>query len=74
MRGVGGLQRDRGAAAAEAFERRLLLVDQGNDDVAGVGRLGSAQERDIAVEDAGIDHRIAAHLEREMLAGRKQVG
>src|SRR6266581_3507577 len=72
--GVGGLERDRGAAAAEALERRLLLVDQSDDDVAGVGRFGAADERDVAVEDAGVDHGIAAHFEREMIAGRKQVG
>src|SRR6266571_4564021 len=72
--GVGGLERDRGAAAAEALERRLLLVDQSDDDVAGVGGFGAADERDVAVEDAGVDHGIAAHFEREMIAGRKQVG
>src|SRR6266566_7511733 len=71
---IGGLERDRGAAAAEALERRLLLVDQGNDDVAGVGNLGAAEQRDVAVEDAGIDHGIAAHFQREMIPGREQVG
>ena len=40
--GVGRLERDRGAAAAEALERRLLVVDQGDHDVAGVGGLGAA--------------------------------
>ena len=74
MAGVGGLERDRGAAAAEALERRLLLVDQGDDDVAGVGDLGAAEQRDVAVEDAGIDHGIAAHFQREMIPGREQVG
>src|SRR5712691_12219900 len=72
--GVGGLERDRGAASAEALERRLLLVDQGDDDVAGVGGLGAAEQRDVAVEDAGVDHGIAAHFQREMIAGREQVG
>ena len=34
----------------------------------------SLDQRDIAVENAGVDHRIAAHLKREMLARRQQIG
>src|SRR5262245_30279188 len=60
--GVGGLERDRGAAAAEALQRGLLLIDQRDHDVASVGGVGAAQKRDVAVEDAGVDHRIAAHF------------
>ena len=68
--GVGGFERDRGAAAAEALQRRFLVVDQRHDDVAGVGARRDFLISDgVAVEDAGLDHRIAAHLEREVLAG-----
>ena len=66
--GIGRLERDRGAAAAEAFERCLLVVDQRHDDVAGLGGVGAFEQRHVAVEDAGLDHRVAAHFEREMLA------
>ena len=72
--GIGGLERDRGAAAPEALQRRFLVVDQGDDDVAGVGGIAAFQKRDVAVEDSRFDHRIAAHFEREMLARAEQVG
>jgi hypothetical protein len=36
---IGRLEGDRGATAAEAFERRFLVVDQRHHDVAGLGRL-----------------------------------
>jgi hypothetical protein len=72
--GVGGLECDRGAAAAEALQGGLLLVDQRHHDVAGVGRFGSAQQRDIAVEDAGIEHAVATHFEREVLARAQHLG
>ncbi len=65
---VRGLQRDRGTAATEALQRRFLLVDQGDDDVAGVGGLGLLDHRHVAVENAGLDHRIAAHFQRVMIA------
>ena len=44
------------------------------DDVAIVGVLGLADQHGVAIEDAGVDHRIAADLEREMLARRQQFG
>ena len=36
VRAVGGFERDRRAAPAEALQRRFLIVDQRHDDVAGV--------------------------------------
>src|SRR3974390_1694347 len=68
------LERDGRAAAAEALQRCLLVVDPRDDDVAGLRHFGAADQRNVAVEDAGLDHRIAAHFEREVLAGREQVG
>ena len=66
--GVGGFQRNRGAAPPETLQRRFLVVDQGDDNVAGVGGVAAFHQRDVAVEDSRFDHRIAAHFEREMLA------
>src|SRR5215208_1402245 len=68
VRAVGGLQRDRSAAAPEALERSLFVVDQRDHDIARVGAVTLADQHRVAVENAGIDHRVAAHLKREMLA------
>ena len=35
--GIGGFQRDRGAALAQALQGRFLVVDQSDDDIAGLG-------------------------------------
>src|SRR5438132_12993201 len=66
--GVGGLQGDGGALLAQALEGRLLLLDQGDDDVAVLRRVAALADDDVALVDAGIDHGIALDLEREMLA------
>src|SRR4051812_32587354 len=71
--GVGGLQRDRGAAAAEALQGSFLLVDQGDHDVAGLRRLVALDQRHVAVEDAGIHHGVATHFERVVLARAEHV-
>jgi hypothetical protein len=71
---IGRLERDRGAAAAEALEGGLFIVDQRDDNIAGIGGFGAFDQGNVAVEDAGLDHRIAAHLERKMLPGGKKVG
>src|SRR5262249_24818996 len=66
--GVGRLERNGGAAPSEALERRLLIVDHGNDDIAGIGGLGLLDQGGVAVEDAGVDHRVAPGLKRKMIA------
>jgi ComEC/Rec2-related protein len=71
---VGGLERNRSAAAAEAFEGRFLLIDQRHDNVARVGGFGLLDQHGVAFEDAGLDHRIAAHFQREMVAAAEHVG
>src|SRR5262249_38112328 len=48
--GIGGLERNRGAAAAETLERRLFFVDQRHHDIARIGPIGLLEQRDIAVE------------------------
>src|SRR5579883_3608086 len=70
--GVRGLERYGGAAAAEALECSLLLVDQGDHDIAGIGLFGATQQRDITIENTGVDHRIALHLQCKMLARARQ--
>ena len=62
------LERDRRTAAAEALQCCFFFVDESDDDVAGVGGFGPLDHRDVAIEDAGLDHRITAHLERVVVA------
>src|SRR4051812_7185021 len=69
---VRGFERDRGATTAEALQGRFLLVDQGHDDVARIGRVLLLDHDEVPVEDAGLDHRVAPHLERIMLALGKE--
>src|SRR5262245_41948333 len=72
--GVGGLQCDRGAPLAQALERRLLLVNQRDHDVAVISGLAAAHYNDITVVDAGVDHGIPLHLQRKVLAVAHEVG
>src|SRR6266478_8948251 len=71
--GIGRLQRNRGAAAAEALQGRFLLIDQRHHDIAGLGGLVTLDQRHVAVENPGIHHGIAAHLERVMFSGAEHV-
>ncbi len=58
---VGGLERDRGAATADSLQCHLVVaLDQGDDDVAGVGGLGLLNHRYVAVENAGLDRWVVA--------------
>src|SRR5271170_3164524 len=70
---IGGLERDRGAALAQPLERRLLVIDQRDDDIAGFGCLLLADEDRIVLEYSGLDHRVAAHLEGEVLAAAEKL-
>src|SRR3954462_14797856 len=56
---VGRIEPDHLAFAAVGLERRLDIVDEGDDDLAVPCRLGLADEGIIAVEYAFVDHRIA---------------
>ncbi len=70
---IGGLQSDRLSFAAEAFQCRFLIIDQGNDDVAIGGGVGLLDDDRVAIENAGLDHRIALYLKGEMLARRENI-
>ena len=43
-------------------------MDQGHDDIAGGGGVGALDDHEVAVEDAGVDHRVAGDLEHEVFA------
>src|SRR5438477_5310853 len=71
---VGGIEPDHAAFAAEGLESRFLIIDQGDDDFAVVRRVDLADQREIAVENSFLNHRITGNLERVMLARPKQRG
>ena len=50
------------------------LIDQRHDDFPVARGVDLADEREIAVENAFVDHRIARHFERIMFARTKQRG
>ncbi len=66
--GVRSLERDGRALLAKALQGRLLLLDQGDDDVAVLGGVAAADDDRVAVVNAGLDHGVALHLQSEMLA------
>src|SRR3984957_7280024 len=63
---IRSLQRNRGAPFAQSLERRFLLVDQRDDDLTRLGCVLFANDDSVVLEDAGLDHRIAANLKGEM--------
>ena len=67
-RRVLGPQHDLVAAAEERLDRRLLAGDAGDDGLAVLGRGLAAHDDVVAVEDAGLDHRVAAHAQHEEVA------
>ena len=69
VRGVGGFERDRGATAAEALKGCLLIIDQSNNNIARFGGFGFSDQRDVTIEDAGLDHAVTAYFQGEMIAG-----
>ena len=55
---VGRVEADHAAFVAEGLQRRLAVVDQGDDDLAIASGIDLANEREVAVENAFLDHRI----------------
>src|SRR3546814_10029059 len=55
---VGGFQRHRAALAAQALQGGLLVVDERHHDGAVLRRVAALDDNRVAVENAGIDHRI----------------
>jgi hypothetical protein len=71
---IGRIEPDHRAFLAEIFERRLGIVDQSHDDLAVAGGLGAADQRIVAIQDTGLDHRVTRDFERIMLACAEQRG
>lgn len=63
---------DHALGMLEILERGVAAVDEGDDDVAVAGAVAATDQGIVAVEDAGIDHRVARHLECIMVAGAEQ--
>jgi hypothetical protein len=59
---IGGAEEKAAVLADEALERGLGVVDEGGDDVAGAS-FATFEGDEVAVEDVGVDHRIAADAE-----------
>ena len=68
MRRVGGHQRHPPVGGLIRLDRRLAVGDAGNDDVALLGGGLLDDDHEVAVEDAGVDHRVAADPEHEQIA------
>src|ERR1700730_5228356 len=69
---VGGVERDRGAAAAQPLQGDLLIVDQGDDDAAAFGGVAALYDHCVAIQNTGLDHAVAGHFEGVMLAAAAQ--
>src|SRR5258706_4860870 len=69
---IGCFQRDGIATPAQPLQRRFVIVDQRNHDVARVRAVYPADDHSIAIEDAGVDHRIAGHFQRIMLTASEK--
>jgi hypothetical protein len=63
-----GAEHDLVAAAEEGLDRRLFAGDAGDDDLTVLGRGLAAHHDEVAVEDAALDHRIAADPQHEEVA------
>ena len=78
-RAVLGLEAD--AAVALAVERlhgrlvgRLVFADERDHDVADAGVVLAADDDDVAVEDAGLDHRVAGDAKQEVGVAAERLG
>ena len=68
-----GDQLDHVAAFLVAFDGDVI-IDPRDHDLAVAGLAGGVHGEQVAVEDAGVDHRVAAHLEQVIGFGREEMG
>src|SRR5690606_918237 len=54
---IGGFQSDHVTLAAQALQRRFLVIHQRNHDLAGSRRILTPDNHGVAVENPGVDHR-----------------
>ena len=73
-RAFDGQQGDLAALAGERLDRGLVAGDAGHDDVAVVGRALGVAHDVVAVDDGGLDHRVAPHPQHEEVALAGEVG
>ena len=71
---VGGQQNDFATFASECFDRGLVAGDPRHDDVAVVGRLLLTGDDVVAIENAGLDHRVAADAQHEQITFAREIG
>src|SRR3954452_19396795 len=72
--GVGRGQDDLAALAGVGLDGALFAGKAGDDDVALLGRGLRSGDDVVAVEDAGVDHRVAPYAEHEQVAVASEVG
>ncbi len=72
--GIGRIEPDHASLAAQVLERGFLAAHQRDDDLAITRVVGAADQRIIAIENPRLDHRIARHLKRIVLARAEQGG
>ncbi len=68
---VASLKKDPVSDLAEYLDRSELVINSGDNDVSVIGIRLLANDGKIAIEDASVDHRVAANLEREVIAASK---
>jgi len=56
----------------ESFERRILIIDDSDDQLAIFGDMTPAADNVIAMADIHLDHTIAVHFESEYVIARAE--
>src|SRR4051812_9038406 len=69
---IGGIEADHLPFAAEGLERRFGLVDERDHDLSLARRVDAPDQREVAVEDALLDHRVAGYFECIMFTWSEQ--
>jgi ComEC/Rec2-related protein len=69
---VRGIEPDHALLVSQVLERSFFAADERDDDFAVARGASAADQREVSVEDAGLDHRIARDLERVVFAGPEE--
>lgn len=70
---IARLECNRIAAPADTLQRHFGFIHQGHNDLPGFRGFALADDHGVAVEDTGLDHRIAGDLECVMFAAAQHV-
>jgi competence protein ComEC len=68
---VAWLECDRIAAPSEPLQRDFCIVHQSDDDLSGICRVALANNDSVAVQDAGLNHRVTSNFKSVVLAVAK---